>query len=798
MRLRRSINIFLGIILTILLLNSCKPKNGITETGLTAHFDQFPVLAETQHIDFSDPSSRRHYVSGWFFMETAKERQISRTEENKASLKFFLHSQKKISLAARLNSNQTVHMEAAWNGSPLPSKKIDQGGSEIIWDLDPEWIQTGINILDLSFSPIEQDTKRKFRIDLIDASFSPLTIDPEPELSVSASSQSIKMQGPLCLYFYLRTLRSSKLNFAYQCQNMETKQGRLKISVSPPDNSSIIEKNLKLSPTGDSEWKQVSIDLSRFDDQLIRVEIQHLAEYADLTEIKQPVLTGNSSPEPKRKVMLLGVDGAAWEVIDPLIAQGKLPHFQQLIESGASGKLRSVLPMYSPLIWTSIVTGKTKEKHGITGFVEQQENKDEIIPNSRLSRKCLTLWNILGNERKVVGVVGPWVTWPAEKVNGFLLTDRIYFEKLPETAFPGEFMNFCQTLNDSLQQNPGDPFFTGLLDRLKPDQMNLRSPVLSNITLETNYLWQDHLKNEAGLILNSFFDPEFYYLYLRAPDVTSHFFWKYYQPDDTVFEEEIEQYESILPSVYMHVDKMIGQQLEKASKDTTIIVVSDHGMGPKSYTTDIAFNHINKLWKQIGIRQNISTTEIKRFQIILSFPDQKTKKEAEISLRQVALGQEKEPLFKIYDSGKPDVLSLEISKIYNLDGCSEVFYKSKKTGELDNYASLREISGDHTLYGILIMKGPDIKSGHRLKDYSVLDIAPTILALLDLPVPRDMDGDIIEEAILPDYKTKHPFRFIESYEGRRSKTATEDGQRKMDEESKKEILERLRSLGYIK
>lgn len=798
MQKKRSTNIFLGIILTIVFLNSCKSNEDTFETDLMAHFTQFPVMTETQYINFSDSSSRIHYLDGWFFMETDGKSQMARTETNRASLKFFFHAKKNISLTARFQSNQPMQMESQWNGFPLGTKKLNQGKSEIKWDLNSEWIQTGFNILDFNFSPDEKDISRKTRIDIIDISFSPLSIDPEPELSVSASSRTIKMQGPLSLSFYLRTFKSSRLNFAHQSQQLQSNKGKLRISISPLNNNDIKEKNIKLSSDEASEWKQESIDLTQYEDQLIKIEIHHLAEYSASTELKQPVLTGISLPEPRKKVMLLGVDGAAWEVINPLIAQGKLPHFKQLIESGASGRLRSVLPMYSPLIWTSIVTGKTKEKHGITGFLEQREKKGEIIPNSRLNRKCLTLWNILSTEGRMVGVIGPWVSWPAEKVNGFLLTDRIYFEKLPDTTFPGELINICKNLNDSLMKKPGDPFYTGLLDRLDPDPLNLRSPVLSNITQEAKYLRQDFLKNKAGLILKSFFDPEFYYIYLRAPDVTSHFFWKYYQPDDTVLEEEIERYQNILPSVYMHVDTLIGQQLEQASQDTTIIIVSDHGMGPKSYTADITFNHIDKLWQRIGIQKNIQKTEQKRFQIILSFNSHKTKKDAEAALSKLVTGPKKQSLFKIHDSGQPDVLALEIDNIYNPDGRTEIFYHDKNIGKLDDYVALREISGDHNLYGILIMKGPDIKSGYKLKDYSVLDIAPTILALLDLPVARDMDGDIIEEAFLPTFKENNPFRFIKSYEGRSSKTPSDEKKQKMDEESEKEILERLRSLGYIK
>jgi predicted AlkP superfamily phosphohydrolase/phosphomutase len=788
---------FLGIFSSIVLLSTCGQKKDRIEIDLTSSFSQLPVLIEKQNIDFSDSASKLHYIDGFFSVKPSGKSQFARTVESRASLRFFFHNKKNLSLLCRLRANQFIQIESHWNGIPLPAHQVAQGRTEVKWKLFSEWVEEGINTLEFSFNSVNPDPNRQTRIDIFDVSFSPLALHSKPELTVSKSSQTVKIQGPIKSSFFLRTYLSSKLKFAHRSQKTEESTGFLKISIIPP-NGDRKDKNIRLESGGSSEWQKESIDLSSYNNQFVKIEFLHLTGCSTITEIRNPVLTGRIASTSNQKVLLIGVDGAAWEVIDPLIAQGKLPHFKQLLDSGSHGRLRSVRPMYSPLIWTSMVTGKTKDKHGITGFLKQKKQRAEgKIPNTRLNRKCLALWNILSDEGKVVGIVGPWVTWPAERVNGFLLTDRIYFDRMPRTAYPEELVYLWYELKESLKEKLDDPYYRNLVKLLEPDSFKLRSPVHENLVQEKNYLTQDVLKSQAGQILYSFLNPDFYFLYLRAPDVTSHFFWKYFQPDDTVSPLEIDAFSDVIPSAYMYVDALIGKHLNMTPRDSTIFIVSDHGMGPKSYRADYSFDNMERLWRQIGIQENIRTTRIKESRIFLSFHSPVERSGAQAVLKDVMSGHKKRPLFQSKISKDLKALILEMNNIFYPDGDTEVFFRSKKVGKLEDYVSIVETSGNHTLYGILIMKGPHIRGGYRLKDYSVLDVAPTILYLLGLPVPKDIDGNIIGEAFLPEFRENNPLRLIDTYEGRRSQFQTDDTQQKADRESEKRILERLKTLGYI-
>jgi len=142
------------------------------------------------------------------------------------------------------------------------------------------------------------------------------------------------------------------------------------------------------------------------------------------------------APAPKKsaKVLVVGIDAGEWDVLGPLIDQGRCPNFARMRAQGSAGKLRSLLPLTrSPVIWTSIATGKVPQKHGVEDFFMRMkgldtESGDEVPSDRRRPQtsntwKARPVWDILGSVGHSVGVVGWWTTWPAQPVNGVLVTD---------------------------------------------------------------------------------------------------------------------------------------------------------------------------------------------------------------------------------------------------------------------------------------------------------------------------------------------------------------------------------------
>ena len=131
------------------------------------------------------------------------------------------------------------------------------------------------------------------------------------------------------------------------------------------------------------------------------------------------------APKPPR-VIVVGWDGADWGLLDPLLREGKLPNLARLVARGRTYDLATFEPMASPLIWTTIATGRTPVDHGVADF-QENDPKNRVLDSGHepLAQGARDLERGLGARGLRVGVVGWWATWPAEKVNGFLVSDRV-------------------------------------------------------------------------------------------------------------------------------------------------------------------------------------------------------------------------------------------------------------------------------------------------------------------------------------------------------------------------------------
>ena len=98
---------------------------------------------------------------------------------------------------------------------------------------------------------------------------------------------------------------------------------------------------------------------------------------------------------PKPRVLLIGWDAADWKVIQPLLQAGQMPNLARLMAGGVHGNMATIYPVLSPMLWTSIATGKRAYKHGIHGFSEPLPDGSGIRPITLLSRKTKAVWNIL-------------------------------------------------------------------------------------------------------------------------------------------------------------------------------------------------------------------------------------------------------------------------------------------------------------------------------------------------------------------------------------------------------------------
>ena len=124
-----------------------------------------------------------------------------------------------------------------------------------------------------------------------------------------------------------------------------------------------------------------------------------------------------------RKVLVIGWDAADWRVINPLLEKGEMPNLQKLMDNGAYGNVSTLEPAISPMLWTSIATGKRPFKHGIHGFSEPGPDGKSIRPITIANRNCKAIWNILNQFGKKSNIVGWWPSHPAEPINGVMVSN---------------------------------------------------------------------------------------------------------------------------------------------------------------------------------------------------------------------------------------------------------------------------------------------------------------------------------------------------------------------------------------
>ncbi|MCX5886451.1 MAG: alkaline phosphatase family protein [Proteobacteria bacterium] len=166
------------------------------------------------------------------------------------------------------------------------------------------------------------------------------------------------------------------------------------------------------------------------------------------------------------KILLVGLDGATFSVIKPMIKEGRLSQLKKLMDGGVQGILKSQEPTISPAaIWTSIVTGRDRKDHGIDFFLvsdPESPNKKPRLMNSG-HRKTLAIWNILGPFAKSSGFIGWWASWPAEKVYGWIISSYLahdnFLKWLPKGIIRHD-LTYPAALTNELQPfmvNPMDP-----------------------------------------------------------------------------------------------------------------------------------------------------------------------------------------------------------------------------------------------------------------------------------------------------------------------------------------------------
>lgn len=405
------------------------------------------------------------------------------------------------------------------------------------------------------------------------------------------------------------------------------------------------------------------------------------------------------------RVLVLGFDGLDPVAVDRMLARGELPNFARLRAEGAYGRLRSFEPMLSPILWTTIATGRTPDAHGIGHFVALDPATGESLPVTSDLRRVRALWEILSENERTSAVVGWWATWPPEAIRGWMVSDHLAYHFLFGDGLGGGDRSVKTSppeLEARLAPLVVRPQAIGAAE-LAPFAAVPAAELARPLDLQDDLA---HLRwllataethRRVGLELWRAERPDVALVYFEGTDSVAHLFGHLVGATGLAGElaAQQERYGGAVEAMYRRADEIVGDFLAAAGAETTVLVLSDHGF-------------------ELGV-----------------LPD-------------------------------------DPSRLRDMRRVSERFHRPE---------------------GVLYAWGRGVRAGARIDGATLLDVAPTVLALQGLPASREMPGRVLDEGFV---RLAAPER-VATFESRPRATVSAA----RDPEADRALLDHLTSLGYL-
>lgn len=543
----------------------------------------------------------------------------------------------------------------------------------------------------------------------------------------------------------------------------------------------------------------------------------------------------------KLRVIVIGLDGATFDLILPWVREGHLPAFKRIIEEGAWGELQSTMPPLTGPAWSSFITGKNPGKHGIFDFMRRNQAGYNWITINATHRSGPSFWRLLSDHGKKVTIFNVPVTYPPEEVNGVMISGYLTPPKARDFVFP-------QGLRKDLEDQIGfhSTFFPGATYSLGREERFVRAI--------------DEMTDRTIRIMNFLMDKfpwDCFVGVFQSPDLLQHCLWK---------DLGHPFLGRAFLNLYQKIDRYLGKLLSALDGQTMLLILSDHGFGDLKkqvflntwlllkgflrlkptltgkmkkaiFDMGIVPMKIHQLSARLGMDLSNELMENRDSlfsflgNVTLSFEDvdwdrtrayamgnmsyifvnlqgrepkgcvkhgrdyQKTLEEIEDQLYQMKDPETNEPIIEqvyrredLYSGPHlpkaPDLFPMPKEFRYHLRG--DYLFMSNHWIE-----KLWLISGFHRAKGILMAMGPNVRKGHRVEGKRILDIAPTVLSLMGVPIPSDMDGQCLFDLFEEDFSEKMAPLYYQS--GQEEKPE----ERNLSDEEQKEIRRRLKGLGYI-
>ena len=493
-------------------------------------------------------------------------------------------------------------------------------------------------------------------------------------------------------------------------------------------------------------------------------------------------------------MIVVGIDGGEWSVIEQLWAEERLPHLKWMADQGSRAHLATEYGV-SPTIWTTIATGYRAGEHGITGFVVPGPQGD--VPVSSSVRRVPALWNLASLAGKRVAVLGWYATWPAETVNGFLLSDHFMRPGLDHRLYPAARLDELDARLEAIRARSAEALFPLNVARVGPRG-------------ERDVLVEELAPELAGE------DFDLIMAYFRSVDHLSHLFWDHYEPEHyaEIDAADTDAKATLIPSSYERIDEVIGR-IRQVAPRANVLVLSDHGFSPTPGKLRVSLD-MDALLEQLGylVRSergvDMSRSRAFTYGSALHNPRKGIRfaLQGEVAgggvlpsevpalkadLTRVLEGltfEDGSPVFTVrFDSQSRHGPRL-VATVQRLGASGSVFADGRPIEGVK--VGVRRIPGGHAAdkEGIFLAAGPSVERHADIDGIGIHDVAPTILFGMGLPVAEDFAGRAVERLFSARFRSRYPLRTVSTW---RLSRDTETMSSAADEE----ILEELRALGYL-
>lgn len=549
------------------------------------------------------------------------------------------------------------------------------------------------------------------------------------------------------------------------------------------------------------------------------------------------------------RVFAVGLDGATLDLIRPWAAEGKLPTFARLMEQGSYGMLRSTIPPVTGPAWASFMTGRNPGKHGVGDFMHRTPGGYDRTPIDSTSIKAEPFWVTASRRGKKVGILSVPVTYPPYEVNGFLVSGLLTPRGSASFTYPEALAQeldqavggYRVNLDHFYARGKADSFLDDvralvdvrtraaqyLLSRYEWDFFMLHYIVTDWVQ---HFLWHcmdpthpRYDEVEARAYGNAISE-----IYQRVDRALGEFvdglgqdtvvlvmsdhgfgpFYKYIYLNNWLLEKKLLSLKGgvatrlkhalfsmhVTPSsLYTMLDRLgLVRAAFKASKQQRHDLLSAFFLSWRDIdwakTKAYSFGNVGQIFINLRGREPQGIVE----------PGQEYEKLREEIISELAELRDPETGAQLAEhiyrreevySGEqvrelPDILLLPLNMEYGATGLS-AFVSNRVVAPSFAY------SGSHRMEGVFMLSGQGVKPGLFVQGAQIVDMAPTILHLLGLAVPRDMDGRVLTEVLQDELVSSRPVCYEDEHEW-----AAAAGSGLSDEEAE-EVRDRLRSLGYV-